>query len=95
MYDLVNDPEEAHNLAAPGTPLAPAAANSSDVPLERTRLHRRLTEVMEKLGTKPDTVVWPPDHAPSEQDQAWLEAGDPTPSSSASQSEASSATLPP
>jgi len=92
MYDLVNDPEEASNLAAPGTPLAPAAANSSDVPLERTRLHRRLTEVMEKLGTKPDSVVWPPDHAPSAEDIGLLGVGNPTPTS---QSETSSSTLPP
>ncbi|HWM26458.1 MAG TPA: sulfatase-like hydrolase/transferase [Chthoniobacterales bacterium] len=92
MYDLVNDPEEATNLAAPGTPLAPAAANSSDVPVERARLHRRLTEVMEKLGTKPDSVVWPPDHAPSEEDQQLLGVGSPTPTS---QSETSSSALPP
>jgi choline-sulfatase len=95
MYDLVNDPDEANNLVPPGSPLAPAAANSADVPVERSRLHRRLMEVMEKLGTKPDSVVWPPEHAPSEDDENSLKTGEPESTSSASESKTSSSALPP
>jgi arylsulfatase A-like enzyme len=52
MYDLTNDPLELTNLAhsAHRTP-------ASDV--ERDRLHRRLTEVMQAHGTTPDEIRWP------------------------------------
>jgi hypothetical protein len=52
MYDLTKDPLELKNLAHPSlrTP-------ASDV--ERARLHRRLTDVMETNGTTPDEIRWP------------------------------------
>ena len=62
MYDLRNDQEEKRNLAD-----RRYATKASEV--QRARLHRRLTDVMEKLGTKPDTVVWPPGHAPGPADR--------------------------
>lgn len=62
MYDLRNDKEEKRNLAD-----RRYATKASEI--QRLRLHRRLTDVMEKLGTKPDTVVWPPGHAPSKVDR--------------------------
>ena len=65
MYDLRNDKEEKRNLAD-----RRYATKASEV--QRLRLHRRLTDVMEKLGTKPDTVVWPPGHAPRPVDRVRL-----------------------
>lgn len=62
MYDLRSDKEEKRNLAD-----RRYATKASEV--QRTRLHRRLTDVMEKLGTNPDTVVWPPGHAPGPVDR--------------------------
>ena len=52
MYDLARDPLELNNLAhaAHSTP-------ASDV--ERTRLHERLTRIMEVNGTTPDEIEWP------------------------------------
>jgi choline-sulfatase len=67
MYDLRNDKEEKRNLAVPRY-----ATKASEV--QRARLHRRLTEVMVRLGTKPDTVVWPPGHAPDAADRFRLVA---------------------
>jgi arylsulfatase A-like enzyme len=67
MYDLRKDKEEKRNLAAPRY-----ATKASEI--QRLRLHRRLTEVMNKLGTKPDTVVWPPAHAPHSVDRVRLVA---------------------
>jgi arylsulfatase A-like enzyme len=52
MYDLEQDPLELKNLAHPSNRTA-----ASDV--ERARLHRRLTEVMQTLGTMPDEIDWP------------------------------------
>jgi arylsulfatase A-like enzyme len=52
MYDLAHDPLELTNLAHQ-TKRTPA----SDV--ERARLHRRLFDVMETLGTTPDEIRWP------------------------------------
>jgi arylsulfatase A-like enzyme len=99
MYDLVNDQVEQYNLANPVAVKA-AKADPAVVEAERERLDDRLTEVMEKLGTKPDTVVWPPDQAPSEKDQDLLKEGNPPnpptpPNTPASESNASSSTLPP
>lgn len=67
MYDLRKDKEEKRNLAD-----RRYATKASEV--QRARLHRRLTDVMEKLGTKPDTVVWPPSHAPRPVDRLRLVA---------------------
>lgn len=53
MYDRNQDPEERHNLAHHTVnPPKPVEA-------ERQRLHRRLTEIMQNLGTTPDEIVWP------------------------------------
>jgi arylsulfatase A-like enzyme len=95
MYDLVNDQEEQYNLAY--STVAEKSTDPAEVEAERERLHNRLTEVMEKLGTKPDTVVWPPDQAPSPEEQKHLGAGTPPtpPNTPAPQSKASSSTLPP
>ena len=65
MYDLRNDKEEKWNLADPAY-----ATKASE--RQRARLHRRLTDVMEKLGTRPDSVVWPPLHAPGAVDRVRL-----------------------
>jgi choline-sulfatase len=52
LYDLARDPLETTNLAHAkyGTPASAA---------ERARLHRRLSEVMERYGTTPDEIRWP------------------------------------
>ena len=62
MYDLKRDPLEMTNLAH-----ATHSTPASD--LERTRLHRRLTEVMRVNGTTPDEIRWPgvEDFTPSTQ----------------------------
>lgn len=53
MYNLREDPRETRNLAHPSVNVdEPVAA-------ERQRLHRRLTAIMEELGTRPDTIAWP------------------------------------
>jgi hypothetical protein len=52
MYDLKRDPLEMTNLAH-----AKHSTPASDH--ERTRLHRRLTEVMRVNGTMPDEIRWP------------------------------------
>jgi len=52
MYDLKRDPLEMTNLAH-----ATHSTPASDA--ERTRLHRRLTEVMRVNGTIPDEIRWP------------------------------------
>jgi choline-sulfatase len=52
MYDLARDPLEMTNLAhvAHSTPAAE---------VERERLHRRLIDVMDAAGTRPDEIRWP------------------------------------
>ncbi|MEZ5292912.1 MAG: sulfatase-like hydrolase/transferase [Vicinamibacterales bacterium] len=52
MYDLARDPYELTNLAH-----AAHATPASEI--ERTRLHRRLTDVMHATGTTPDEIRWP------------------------------------
>ncbi|MGD9903398.1 MAG: sulfatase-like hydrolase/transferase [Vicinamibacterales bacterium] len=52
LYDLARDPYELTNLAH-----AAHATPASD--LERTRLHRRLVDVMRANGTTPDEIRWP------------------------------------
>jgi choline-sulfatase len=55
MYDLAvpRDEREVVNLGHPGTEVTP------EVRAERERLHRKLSRVMELLGTRPDGVEWP------------------------------------
>jgi hypothetical protein len=53
MYDRVADPYDTRNLAHPGA-VVPDAIKE-----QRQRLHRKLTQVMEDLGTTPDGIVWP------------------------------------
>jgi arylsulfatase A-like enzyme len=52
MYDLGRDPLEMTNLAH-----AAHATPASEI--ERTRLHRRLVDVMQDNGTLPDEIRWP------------------------------------
>jgi arylsulfatase A-like enzyme len=52
MYDLKRDPLEMTNLAH-----ASHSTPASDI--ERARLHRRLTDVMQTNGTAPDEIRWP------------------------------------
>jgi arylsulfatase A-like enzyme len=52
MYDLGRDPLEMTNLAH-------AAHRTASADVERARLHRRLTEVMQTNGTVPDEIRWP------------------------------------
>lgn len=56
-YELYNiapeaDPEETRNLANPA--YATSASN-----IEWQRLHNKLTQVMDELGTMPDSIFWP------------------------------------
>jgi choline-sulfatase len=62
LYDLTSDPLEMTNLAH-----SEHATPKSDV--ERARLHRRLSEVMDAYGTAPDEIRWPAvdDYRPGEQ----------------------------
>jgi hypothetical protein len=53
MYDLLEGPLERRNLAHH------RAVVSESVAAERQRLHRRLTQVMEQLGTTPENIAWP------------------------------------
>jgi hypothetical protein len=55
MYDLdvPRDEREVVNLGNPATEVSEAVA------AERERLHQRLIQVMESLGTLPPGVVWP------------------------------------
>lgn len=53
MYDRRTDPQETRNLAHPKVDVPDA------VKKERQRLHEKLTQVMETLGTTPDGIVWP------------------------------------
>jgi choline-sulfatase len=52
LYDLAQDPLEMRNLAHAkhSTPASEA---------ERARLHRRLADVMQDYGTRPDEIRWP------------------------------------
>jgi choline-sulfatase len=52
MYDLKRDPLEMTNLAH-------AANRTPQSDVERSRLHQRLTTVMEEKGTTPDEIRWP------------------------------------
>ncbi|HET7219009.1 MAG TPA: sulfatase-like hydrolase/transferase [Vicinamibacterales bacterium] len=52
MYDLTRDPLEITNLAH-------AAHSTPASEVERARLHRRLTDVMQANGTTPDEIHWP------------------------------------
>ncbi len=51
MYDLINDPQEANNLAH--------EKYSGKYEAERQFLHQRLIEIMAEKGTTPDAVIWP------------------------------------
>ena len=55
MYDLEvpRDVREVVNLGHPSTPVTP------EIEAERERLHQKLIEVMETLGTMPHGIVWP------------------------------------
>jgi len=55
MYHRPTDPLERRNLAHPAVE-PPAELKAT---LAEERLHRRLTRVMEQLGTTPEDVVWP------------------------------------
>lgn len=57
MYHRPTDPLERRNLAHPA--VEPPPELKGKVEEERQRLHRRLTRVMEELGTTPEDVVWP------------------------------------
>ncbi len=55
MYDLATPREEreVENLGNPRTEVSP------EIAAERERLHQRLIRVMDTLGTRPESVVWP------------------------------------
>jgi arylsulfatase A-like enzyme len=55
MYDLAVpvDQREVVNLAHPSTPVTP------EIAAERERLHQKLIQVMETLGTMPSGIAWP------------------------------------
>ncbi|MFY9826014.1 MAG: sulfatase/phosphatase domain-containing protein [Thermoanaerobaculia bacterium] len=55
MYDLdvPRDQREVVNLGHPDTPVSP------EVAAERERLHQKLIQVMETLGTTPNGIAWP------------------------------------
>jgi choline-sulfatase len=52
MYDLEEDPDEIKNLAYKGY-------SSESTEIKRQQLHELLTNVMLKLGTMPDAIIWP------------------------------------
>ncbi len=53
LYHLANDPHERHNLAHASPSPTP------EIEAERQRLHRKLTRLMDSLGTRPPEIVWP------------------------------------
>ena len=55
MYDLAVPPDqrEVVNLGHPSTPVTP------EIAAERERLHQKLIQVMEMLGTTPSGIDWP------------------------------------
>jgi hypothetical protein len=59
LYDLENDPYETVNLAFPTVFAGLDPEMQALVEAERQRLHTKLTVAMEKLGTTPDTIIWP------------------------------------
>jgi len=59
LYDLSSDPYEQVNLAYPSVFAALDPERQLRVETERQRLHTKLTEVMERLGTTPDMIIWP------------------------------------
>jgi arylsulfatase A-like enzyme len=65
MYDLAvpRDRREVVNLGHPSTPVTP------EIAAERERLHQKLIQVMESLGTTPAGIAWPEHWG----DQRWNE----------------------
>lgn len=59
LYNLVEDPYEERNLAFPTVFASLEPPVQELVATERQRLHTKLTEVMEQLGTTPDAIIWP------------------------------------
>ncbi len=59
LYNLVDDPYEGVNLAFPTVFASLDPQTQERVAAERQRLHTKLTEAMEKLGTTPDAIIWP------------------------------------
>lgn len=59
LYDLAADPWERVNLAFPSVVDSLPPDERWRVDVERQRLHDKLTRAMERLGTKPDMIIWP------------------------------------
>ncbi len=59
MYDLHTDPTETRNLAFPSVVANLPPEEQAAVEAQRQRLHKRLIEVMQDLGTTPDAIIFP------------------------------------
>lgn len=59
LYDLAANPEETVNLAHPSVFEQLPPEEQARVEAERQRLHQKLTLAMDKLGTKPEMIIWP------------------------------------
>lgn len=59
LYDLAQNPEETINLAFPTVFEQLPPERQKAVEAERQRLHAKLTEAMDTLGTRPDMIIWP------------------------------------
>ncbi len=59
LYDTSDDPLEITNLAFPSVFEQLDPKEQKIVEAQRQRLHRKLTRVMEQLGTTPEMIIWP------------------------------------
>jgi arylsulfatase A-like enzyme len=59
MYDLHANPLETVNLAWPSVFDSFPPEEQVRVEMQRQRLHHQLTLAMDKLGTKPEMIIWP------------------------------------
>lgn len=59
LYDLRNDPLETQNLAYPSVLAQLTPQQQEAVKVQRQRMHDKLTEAMQTLGTTPEGIVWP------------------------------------
>lgn len=57
LYDLNDDKLEIRNLASPEVFATLTPGRQQTVEAERQRLHRKLTDAMQELGTTPDMII--------------------------------------
>jgi arylsulfatase A-like enzyme len=59
MYNMAHDPYETRNLANPQVVSGLEPDQQKVVEAERQRLHDKLAEAMNTLGTVPEMIIWP------------------------------------